>query len=231
MRLNHTDLRHPDQHNQFSLPLAGGSDAVAAGEGKTKSSGRSQLSIPEQRRNRSFNLAFQRSQNRSASQLHPHTFAASQELDWAPCYFQDVKERTFGYPCETQVPKAKPHPLRAPHAAYEPHRRETELRPAIAVWLRGQQQCWRAYTRVLLRSPWSMRYVAGRSVHDWDCSSAGLLTPLAPVAKQPALSRKRQGHREFSQRVEWLFRDTHCCLLYTSPSPRDRTRSRMPSSA
>ena len=23
----------------------------------------------------------------------------------------------------------------------------------------------------------------------------------------------------------------HCCLLYTSPSPRDRTRSRMPSSA
>ena len=25
-------------------------------------------------------------------------------------------------------------------------------------------------------------------------------------------------------------RDT-CCLLYTSPSPRDRTRSRMPSSA
>ena len=30
------------------------------------------------------------------------------------------------------------------------------------------------------------------------------------------------------------FLDKHpmkCCLLYTSPSPRDRTRSRMPSSA
>ena len=26
-------------------------------------------------------------------------------------------------------------------------------------------------------------------------------------------------------------RDTKACLLYTSPSPRDRTRSRMPSSA
>ena len=26
-------------------------------------------------------------------------------------------------------------------------------------------------------------------------------------------------------------RDAICCLLYTSPSPRDRTRSRMPSSA
>ena len=24
---------------------------------------------------------------------------------------------------------------------------------------------------------------------------------------------------------------SYCCLLYTSPSPRDRTRSRMPSSA
>ena len=26
-------------------------------------------------------------------------------------------------------------------------------------------------------------------------------------------------------------KDRHACLLYTSPSPRDRTRSRMPSSA
>ena len=25
--------------------------------------------------------------------------------------------------------------------------------------------------------------------------------------------------------------EANCCLLYTSPSPRDRTRSRMPSSA
>ena len=30
------------------------------------------------------------------------------------------------------------------------------------------------------------------------------------------------------QRIHWLPED---CLLYTSPSPRDRTRSRMPSSA
>ena len=28
-----------------------------------------------------------------------------------------------------------------------------------------------------------------------------------------------------------IFEDSHSCLLYTSPSPRDRTRSRMPSSA
>ena len=29
------------------------------------------------------------------------------------------------------------------------------------------------------------------------------------------------------QKNEW----SHCCLLYTSPSPRDRQKSRMPSSA
>ena len=31
--------------------------------------------------------------------------------------------------------------------------------------------------------------------------------------------------------AEWMFLLTGGCLLYTSPSPRDRTRSRMPSSA
>ena len=36
-----------------------------------------------------------------------------------------------------------------------------------------------------------------------------------------------QNFREDSQLFTWLYR----CLLYTSPSPRDRTRSRMPSSA
>ena len=31
--------------------------------------------------------------------------------------------------------------------------------------------------------------------------------------------------------TEWQFRGTPSCLLYTSPSPRDATLSRMPSSA
>ena len=31
--------------------------------------------------------------------------------------------------------------------------------------------------------------------------------------------------------MEAVFEINRCCLLYTSPSPRDRTRSRMPSSA
>ena len=30
---------------------------------------------------------------------------------------------------------------------------------------------------------------------------------------------------------QWIEPERGCCLLYTSPSPRDRTRSRMPSSA
>ena len=33
------------------------------------------------------------------------------------------------------------------------------------------------------------------------------------------------------EKIEKINGDIHCCLLYTSPSPRDRTRSRMPSSA
>ena len=33
------------------------------------------------------------------------------------------------------------------------------------------------------------------------------------------------------QFVNGMFNHSYACLLYTSPSPRDRTRSRMPSSA
>ena len=36
----------------------------------------------------------------------------------------------------------------------------------------------------------------------------------------------------FSDGIKYTFpANTNLCLLYTSPSPRDRTRSRMPSSA
>ena len=33
------------------------------------------------------------------------------------------------------------------------------------------------------------------------------------------------------EELPWAKMYSHACLLYTSPSPRDRTRSRMPSSA
>ncbi len=39
------------------------------------------------------------------------------------------------------------------------------------------------------------------------------------------------GKEIFSQIIHQYSARKHGCLLYTSPSPRDRTRSRMPSSA
>ena len=42
------------------------------------------------------------------------------------------------------------------------------------------------------------------------------------------LDKKR---RELTQQVEALKKERNTCLLYTSPSPRDETSSRMPSSA
>ena len=39
------------------------------------------------------------------------------------------------------------------------------------------------------------------------------------------------GERDTSLDRQRFYHHHECCLLYTSPSPRDRTRSRMPSSA
>ena len=60
--------------------------------------------------------------------------------------------------------------------------------------------------------------------------------------KKPIIERMQgqmaMGHVRYSttgepalRNVQPLFADLSICLLYTSPSPRDRTRSRMPSSA
>jgi len=38
-------------------------------------------------------------------------------------------------------------------------------------------------------------------------------------------------HTVTLQQGQEVYGQTYTCLLYTSPSPRDRTRSRMPSSA
>ena len=49
----------------------------------------------------------------------------------------------------------------------------------------------------------------------------------------PGTATKDSGFREFSQKADDITGRVEplTCLLYTSPSPRDRTRSRMPSSA
>ena len=58
-----------------------------------------------------------------------------------------------------------------------------------------------------------------------ECMSeyhGGSTKALAPVGETEFIDRLATANTESN---------THTCLLYTSPSPRDRTRSRMPSSA
>ena len=65
------------------------------------------------------------------------------------------------------------------------------------------------------------------------------ISELDPKIKdtQEELIKHQEKTRKFKEYVQGLFIDLYTqdefnsCLLYTSPSPRDRTRSRMPSSA
>ena len=64
---------------------------------------------------------------------------------------------------------------------------------------------------------------------------------LSPRVRQAVREMKNQGctialatgrpWKAVTDTVSVLGVVDYCCLLYTSPSPRDRTRSRMPSSA
>ena len=51
------------------------------------------------------------------------------------------------------------------------------------------------------------------------------------VAKLSSLIKSEWNSPELKTEVENLVKDHYNCLLYTSPSPRDRSLSRMPSSA
>ena len=53
---------------------------------------------------------------------------------------------------------------------------------------------------------------------------------LGPIAFKPAVARELPADGRFVS-IQQLGNLSLICLLYTSPSPRDRTRSRMPSSA
>ena len=66
-----------------------------------------------------------------------------------------------------------------------------------------------------------------------DGDEAGLLTIEADTAKLATIIEGLEFRRMFNNPADPLnaFVDIQACLLYTSPSPRDRTRSRMPSSA
>ena len=60
-------------------------------------------------------------------------------------------------------------------------------------------------------------------------------TTIGPVTPKFLLSAPRSAHSRSAQAIvqtpPWSSSKLQACLLYTSPSPRDRTRSRMPSSA
>ena len=65
-------------------------------------------------------------------------------------------------------------------------------------------------------------------------SSAGTLTAniaTSPEGVKNAYSYSNNEYGIFKQIVTLSTSTQYTCLLYTSPSPRDRTRSRMPSSA
>ena len=70
-------------------------------------------------------------------------------------------------------------------------------------------------TDVAIRPVWAGAAVAGPA-YPLECSPGDNLAIHIAMEKAPRGS---------------ILVISRCCLLYTSPSPRDRTRSRMPSSA
>ena len=70
-----------------------------------------------------------------------------------------------------------------------------------------------------------------------DKSPAAVSQHLAKLRLARIVSTRQEGTRIFyrleNEHAQQLVADAifQACLLYTSPSPRDRTRSRMPSSA
>ena len=66
------------------------------------------------------------------------------------------------------------------------------------------------------------------------CHRLGILQrALSVVGTQPCIrARPQQAEHDGGMAIDgWVHQRGVACLLYTSPSPRDRTRSRMPSSA
>jgi len=70
-----------------------------------------------------------------------------------------------------------------------------------------------------------------QGVYGASCVVDGLRTPLEQIPTQQAISIIDFFKGAAGLNIEDRRRKLRGCLLYTSPSPRDRTRSRMPSSA
>ena len=68
-----------------------------------------------------------------------------------------------------------------------------------------------------------------KTVHSWQVKH-GIPSSRILVAEF-GICREVQGAKQYLEDLVSIFRHFKCCLLYTSPSPRDATLSRMPSSA
>ena len=60
---------------------------------------------------------------------------------------------------------------------------------------------------------------------------AYIMPATAQNGTQVSIEQARKLIRQEKTEIESNYKEQEACLLYTSPSPRDRTRSRMPSSA
>ena len=66
---------------------------------------------------------------------------------------------------------------------------------------------------------------------DW-ANETKIFTPSKPAKRPSPKPPKNTRPKKLSvTEIKTLIRDPYACLLYTSPSPRDRQKSRMPSSA
>ena len=73
---------------------------------------------------------------------------------------------------------------------------------------------------------------AFNNIERYDASKGEFSSWLNRITINEALNRiKTQSRFEFVELQEEDFSEGKLCLLYTSPSPRDATLSRMPSSA
>ena len=109
-------------------------------------------------------------------------------------------------------------------------------REHVARWGAALAECPR--TRLLLRLPSALldRKRTEQEVHTDTQSFTEALTPLLKRERFGAVIATLPSHDSLYGPAEVrslseLARALSPCLLYTSPSPRDRTRSRMPSSA
>ena len=58
-----------------------------------------------------------------------------------------------------------------------------------------------------------------------------IIRPREDLKEDPSQKQRVKEEKTYKEDFTYNKKETYSCLLYTSPSPRDRTRSRMPSSA